>query len=225
MGGAAIEVLSTVPYFAGLDAATLASIAGAAVQRRHAADEVVFVEGESCTGLYVLQEGWLKSVKISAAGREQIVRFMGPGDTFNEITVLADSTNLVTVVALEPSTVWVIPRQVLLRLLEENLHLARVVTQSLARRVLYLTSLVEDLSLRTVEARLARFLLEQRHAGTLHRPRWATQAEMAARIGTVPDVLNRVLRKLAEEGLIRVERHQIEILDRPALEGKAMLEG
>jgi len=81
---------------------------------------------------------------------------------------------------------------------------------------------VEDLSLRTVEARLARFLLEQATGGVLRRQRWATQAEMAARLGTVPDELNRALRSLAEEGLIQVKRHQIQILDRQGLEAKVM---
>ena len=55
-------------------------------------------------------------------------------------------------------------------------ELARIITQNLARRVLHLISLVEDLSLRTVEARLARVLLEQSTEGVLHRRRWTTQA-------------------------------------------------
>jgi len=84
-------------------------------------------------------------------------------------------------------------------------------------------SKLEDLSLHTVEARLARLLLEQAGQGTVQRRRWATQTEMAARLGTVPDVLSRALRKLAADGLIRVARHQIEILDIAGLEEKAQL--
>ena len=220
----AISVLSIVPYFAELDAATLEAIARASVRRAYQVDQVIFLEGAPCAGLYVVQEGWLKSVKVSPAGREQVVRFVGPGETFNEVGVLVDAPNQVTVIALEPSTVWLIRRDALVHLLEADRRLARAVTQNLARRVLHLMSLVEDLSLRTVESRLARFLLEQAGKGAIQRHRWATQAEMAARVGTVPDVLNRALRKLADEGLIRVERHQIQILDRKALEAKFMLE-
>ena len=73
--------------------------------------------------------------------------------------------------------------------------------------------MVEDLSLRSVEARLARLILEQAEGEAVQRQRWATQAEMAARLGTVPDVVNRTLRKLAAAGLIHVERQQIRILD------------
>ena len=88
---------------------------------------------------------------------------------------------------------------------------------------MHLIRMVEDLSLRTVEARLARFLLEQAEGEAVRRRRWATQAEMAARLGTVPDVVNRALRKLSEAGLIHVERHQIQILDQDGLKRTAQV--
>ena len=75
--------------------------------------------------------------------------------------------------------------------------------------------------LRSVEARLARLLLEQAEGESVQRRRWATQSEMASRLGTVPDVVNRALRKLAEQGLIHVERHQIQILDQEGLQAVA----
>ncbi|HSJ57623.1 MAG TPA: Crp/Fnr family transcriptional regulator [Anaerolineae bacterium] len=219
-----VRALAAVPYLAELDVATLEAVARAAIWRTYQAGEMVFLEGEPCAGLYVVQEGWLKSVKTSSAGREQVVRVVGPGEAFNEVGVLADASNHATVIALEPCGLWIIRREALLALLEADRHLARVITQNMARRVLHLMALVEDLSLRTVEARLARLLLEEAQEATLHRRPWATQAEMAARLGTVPDVLNRALRKLSDEGLIHVERHQIQVVDQEGLETKAMLE-
>jgi CRP/FNR family transcriptional regulator len=135
--------------------------------------------------------------------------------------VLVDAPNPATVIALEPATVWNIPRATLLQLLDDHPSLARVVIQNLAERILHLIGLIEDLSLRTVEARLARFLLDQATADVIRRRRWTTQAELAARLGTVPDVLNRVLRSFVEAGLIQVERQQIRILDREALQARA----
>jgi DNA-binding GntR family transcriptional regulator len=58
---------------------------------------------------------------------------------------------------------------------------------------------------------------------TLERQAWLTQAELAARLGTVPDVLSRALRILADAGLIRFDRRQISILDRPGLLQRAQL--
>jgi len=221
----AIEALTAVSYFSGLDRPVLQSIVQTAVRQDHDAGQVVFLEGEACAGLYLVQNGWLKIAKLSPEGREQILRVVGPGEVCNEIGVFAGQPCPATGIALDEATVWIIEPETIHRLLDQVPGLAHAVTQSLAGRVLHLLGLVEDLSLRTVEARLARLLLERATAGTLQRHRWATQAEMAARLGTVPDVLSRVLCKLAEEGLVQVSRHQIQILDRPGLTVKAQREG
>jgi len=215
------SALSTVPYFSGLDERVLESISAVTVRHHYEGGEIVFLEGEPCQGLYIVQEGWLKSVITSAGGREQIIRLVGPGQAFNEIGVLLrENRNLVTVQATEPSAVWVIHRQALLKLMDETPILCRIITQRLADRVVNLMKLVEDLSLRTVEGRLARLLIDQ-SIGEGMRRHWATQAEMASRLGTVPDVINRALHKLEAEGLIRIVRHQIEIVDHMRLEQRA----
>ena len=219
-----VEILATVPHFSGLDDATLRAVAQAAIRQGYANDQVVFVEGEPSDGLFIVETGWFKVSKMSADGREQVLHFLGPGETFSALSVFTEMPNPATVVALEESVVWLVHREAMLRLLDTHPKLARVMVQKLATRVQHLISLVEDLSLRTVEARLARLLLEQGGRGTVQRRRWATQTELAARLGTVPDVLSRALRKLAAEGLIRVARHQIEILDIKGLEKRAMLE-
>jgi CRP-like cAMP-binding protein len=219
----AMHLLSAVPYFAALDESLLRALAQAALERRYASGQIVFLEGEPCAGLYVVQEGWLKSFKLSLDGREQVIRFVGPGEAFNEVGVLAGTANQVSVAALEPATVWIVQRDVLLQGMDRHPSLSRAVAQSLAQRVLHLLALVEDLSLRTVEARLARLLLEQAQEGVLSRQQWTTQAQMAARLGTVLDVVNRALQKLANDGLIRVSRHQIVILDQEGLQEVAGL--
>jgi CRP/FNR family transcriptional regulator len=220
----AMQVLSAVPYFSELDEVVLRALTRASIERRYASDEIVFLEGEPCAGLYVVQEGWLKSYKLSLDGREQVIRFVGPGEAFNEVGVLAGTTNQVSVAVLEPATVWIVQRDVLLGLMDRYPPLSQGIAQSLARRVLYLLTLVEDLSLRTVEARLARLLLEQAKGGVLQRQHWTTQAQMAARLGTVLDVVNRALHKLADQGLIRVARRQIVILDQEGLQEVAGLD-
>ncbi|MBZ0300518.1 MAG: Crp/Fnr family transcriptional regulator [Anaerolineae bacterium] len=217
----AIQALTAVPYFAGVDSALVAMIAGQTIRQEYDTGQVVFLEGEQEVALYVVQQGWLKAVKMSPDGREQVLHFIGPGEVFNAIGVFVESTNPATVIALEPATLWLIPQAIMLKLLDDYPELARVVIQRLASRVQQLIAMVEDLSLRTIEARLARYLIEQSTAEQLQRPRWATQTELANRLGTVPDVLNRALRSLAKDQLIRVERHQIQILNYNGLESKA----
>lgn len=211
------SILQAVSYFAELDDSALASVERAAIRRAYDPEQVILIEGEPCAGLYIVESGWLKAVKIGLEGREQVLQTLGPGDVFNAISVFTDAPNQATVAALEASVVWMVQRDTLLKLLDEQPALARQVVKDLAGRVMHLVRMVEDLSLRSVEARLARLLLEQADGEAVQRRRWATQAEMSSRLGTVPDVLNRALRKLAEKEMIRVERHRIQILDKDGL--------
>ncbi len=215
------QILKKVSYFSALDEAALHLVSQETIRRVYGPEQVVLIEGEPCIGLHIIESGWVKAMKIGYDGREQVLQTLGPGETFNAMSVFTGAPNQATVTALEESTLWLVTRQAMLRLLDENPHLATLIVQDLAGRVQHLIRLVEDLSLRSVEARLARLLLERADGEALKRRRWATQAEMAARLGTVPDVLNRALRKLGEEGLIQVARHQIQILDREGLETKA----
>ena len=88
-----IEQLRKVVFLTGLDDSVLAALARDALWRDYAAGEVVFLEGETSPGLYVLQRGWLKVLKTSPEGREQVLRFIGPGETFNEAGVFARRPN------------------------------------------------------------------------------------------------------------------------------------
>jgi len=222
-----IKILTRVPYFGGLDPEILTAIAQVAEHRAYDRDQVVFMEGDPGAGLYIVEHGWFKVVKISLDGREQAIHFLGPGEAFNAMSVFTETPNPATVIALEPSTALLVRRDAMIRLLDAHPRLARIMIQKLAARVQHLITLVEDLSLRTVEARMARMLLARGRQGedqTVSRRRWATQNEMAARLGTVPDVVSRTLRKLASEGMIEVSRHQIKILDIEGLERVAKLE-
>ncbi len=192
-------------------------VAQSAIRRTYDAGQVILIEGEVCSELFIIESGWLKAVKIGLDGREQVLQMLRAGEVFNAISVFTDAPNQASVSALETSVVWIIQRDILLKLMDEYPALARQVVKDLAGRVMHLVRLVEDLSLRSVEARLARLLLEHAQGESVQRRRWATQAEMASRLGTVPDVVNRALRRLSEGGLIHVERHQIQILDKEGL--------
>jgi CRP/FNR family cyclic AMP-dependent transcriptional regulator len=219
-----VEVLSSVPIFAELNEQVLEMIKRAAALQHFQAGKMVFMQGGPCAGLYIVQEGWLKGIIISPVGREQIIRLLRPGDVFNEIGLLTDGRNMVTVQALEDSRLWFIEKETMLKLMDEQPSLCRVITHNLAERVLQLMKLVEDLSLRTVKSRMARLLLENAAEGVINRRRWMTQTEMAARLGTVLDVANRTVNSLETEELISVRRDEIQILDRKRLEELARLE-
>ena len=217
-----VKILQSLPSYAVSDSVLLDSLAKIAIRRMYDPGQFVFLEGDQKNGYYLQQEGWLKVSKISALGREQILQFLGPGRTFNQAALISGGNNQFTVEILEPSTLWVFPREDMQRLMDLYPALVQILAEELAENTTHLVNLIQNLALQTVEARLAGIFLEHSSGDTLNRKRWATQAKMAARLGTVPDVLNRALGKLADEGLIEIQRHQVQILDREGLQRKAL---
>lgn len=219
----ALGLFRGAPLFAGLDPPIIQALARVAARATYGAQAVVFLMGERDDALYIVESGWLKAVKSAATGREQTIATFGPGAALNDVSVLAGAPTQATVIALEPAALWRIPGAQLLALTGQHPTLARALIGSLAARVIHLATLVEDLALRPVEARLARLILTQANGDAIERRSWATQAELAAQVGTVPDVLHRALRALADAGLIAVGRRTIRILDRAGLEERAQI--
>jgi CRP/FNR family cyclic AMP-dependent transcriptional regulator len=93
------------------------------------------------------------------------------------------------------------------------------VARQLAAEVRRLSAMAKELALHPVSSRLARFLLS--NAEEDYPRRLWTQDAIAANIGTVRDVVGRLLRAFAEEGLIRRERGRMVVVDRAGLERKA----
>ncbi len=216
--------LQQTPFFQGMDLPVLRQLAGHARWQAYTSGALIFLEGDDALGFYLVEHGWIKVVKMSTEGREQILYFWGPGDLFGGMTVFVNQPAPATAIALEPSGLWLLPRQPIQQLLVDEPTLALRIIEFMAHRLSDMITLVADLSLRSVTARLASQLLANANGDVVERQRWATQAEMAARLGAAPDVINRGLRTLVEEGIIELSRSQIRILDRDGLEGKALAE-
>ncbi|MEW6285639.1 MAG: Crp/Fnr family transcriptional regulator [Chloroflexota bacterium] len=210
-------LLARIRHFDELPLEVQERIAASASPRHFAAGQVIYVEGEPAESVYILESGWVKATRMSRDGREQAMMFLRPVEVFGDIAVFTGTTYPGTVVALEDVDVWVIPAQAILELIPRHPELAMAVIRHLGERVLHYIHLAEDLSLRSVESRLAHTLLQnaELRGGQLIVPRreWTTFDEMAVRLGTVRDVLSRALHTLEKEGLLKVERREIILLD------------
>lgn len=217
--------LHTFEFLRGLDNSTLAALAESATWKVFSPNTVVFWEGDVESNLFFLQYGSLKVLKASPDGREQVLRFIQAGEIFNEVGVLAKKPNPATALALEESGIWLIPRHALEELVLAHPHVAMQIIENMADKIINLVTLAADLSLKTVEVRFAELLLEQAEGDVIERRRWTNQTELAARLGTVPDVLSRVIRDLTRAGLIEMDKQHIRILDRAGLAERAMIQG
>lgn len=220
-------LLARIRHFDGIPPEVQERIAASASPRHFAAGQVIYIEGEPAEAFYLLERGWVKATRMSRDGREQAMLFLESGEIFGDIAVFSSTTYPGTVVALEDVDVWTIPADKFLELTNQYPALAMAVIRHLSDRVLHYISLVEDLSLRNVEARLANTLLQHAEAreGQLIVPRrdWTTFDAMAVRLGTVRDVLSRGLKTLEADGLLRVEKQAIVLLDPKGLAERGKL--
>jgi CRP/FNR family cyclic AMP-dependent transcriptional regulator len=215
-----LQALRQITLLATLSEATLQRIARVAVQRSYGSGEVIILEGEPCRAAYFISAGQACAFRNSPSGREQVLMQLGPGQAFNLVPLFqAQGLNHASVQAITPVTLDSISRDDLQRLVRESPELALALLHDLAERLDHLTNLVESLSLRTVRGRLARFLLDHAEGSAVSR-HW-TQDEMAARLGTVRDMVGRNLRAFADARLIRMQRNHIMLLDREGLESEA----
>lgn len=206
------KTISAESLFSTLSPATIHQLAQSGIWRTYNANEIVFSEGDQSSMMYYIQSGWIKAVKTGISGREQVLHYLGPGEMFNEIGLLAAMPSPATAIALEPVGMWGLGRDRIQHLIRQQPDFADHLIKQLAHRVLHLASLIGEISLKSVNARLAGLLLAGAKNNALQRPRWYTQTELAARLGTVPDVIQRSLRRLEKEGLITVSRDEIKIL-------------
>lgn len=197
----------------------IAEVLNAGTGKRFKRGEMIQWVGESGERMYFVLSGSVELFRMSPGGREQIIRRLGAGELFNLATaLLPDGRNPVSVRALTDCEINSLSQDDLHRLMKKHPELSTRIAAYLAERLMNMTVLIEQLSLHPVRQRLAAFLMEQSESP--QNLNW-TQEEMARRLGTVREVISRTLREFVNEGLIRMNRNQIELLDKDLIQKTA----
>lgn len=217
-----LSMLQQIPYFAHVAEPALRELAQQAVHCTFTANEMIFLEGAAPAGLWIVENGRVKAYKLSPDGQEYILRFFGPGDTFNDLAALDNAPNAASATAVTDVSAWVIPTAVFTQALQTDHGLTLAVLHGLVGRTRHLVGQLEDLALRSVTARLARFLLEQVEDPALAHPA-VTRALIANHLATTPESISRSLRVLEKAGAIRFDRHRIIIAQPDILRQQALL--
>ena len=207
------DFLYFIPLFSALGPEEIKRVAKETSERSFAKGEVLFLEGEPCRGLYVVKSGRIRIFKSSPEGREQVLLIAKQGDSFNDVPVFDGGPNPASASTLAPSIVYIIPRETLLSLVVDC-PVAQSIIELFAARLRHLTTVVEDLSFRSVVSRLAKMLLDLAVAEGGQSPiARLTQDEMAAIVGSVRDVVGRALRALEKANAIKIEGQLIVVID------------
>ncbi|MCL2149918.1 MAG: Crp/Fnr family transcriptional regulator [Dehalococcoidia bacterium] len=204
-----IDFLGTTPLLAGVDRAAITEISQHVFEKRLRRGERIRNETGEAQAMYFVVEGVVKACKTSADGKEQIFSLMRPGDYFNEV-LLDSGPILASAEALGTTLLYGIKKAHLRTIMRQHSQVAGNMIGMLSGRVRQLTALVEDLSFRSVAARVAKLLLENDRVTDKAR---LTQRDMAAIAGTVREVVSRTLGALEDRGFIEMYKRQIAIIN------------
>lgn len=205
-----LKTLRKNPYFDELPDAVLKDLATHTQLREYERGDVLFWEGDPCAGLHILEKGSVKLYRISPQGRQYIIAVLMEGATCNEVPAFDGGTNPVNVEALETVRVWVVDAHVLRELVKANPEFALKILSKFGQNLRNLVGKVSEMAFYQVTHRLARLITELPADQT--RPHW-TQEQLAARLGTVREVVARSLKELERSGAIRIEDRRIRITD------------
>lgn len=218
------DMLREVAYFRDIPAEGMAELKRAVREQPFSAGETILVEGEKSRGLYVVLRGRVKVFKLSADGREQVLRILGPGRSFNDVAAIDGGPNPGHVAGLADGAVCLVPVALLQRVMARYPQVCAAAVQVLAARLRAMTVLVEDLALRGVLPRVARLLLEcsRGEAGLVEGGEGLchpiTQQQIAEMTGSVREVVQRSLKTLERDGAIELARARVTIRDPAVLE-------
>jgi len=214
-----LAALRRVAYFRSVPAAELARLARRCRPRSLKRGERAFEAGDACRGLLVVADGAVEMRQVSPRGREQVLHAEGAGATLGEAPLFDGQGYIASAVAVEPTRLVLVPREAVLDLCRRHPAVALSMLEAMARRVRRFAGLVEDLAFRQVTERLARHIEAAVVAAGSPRTPGAvvdlglTQEQLAARLGTVRELVSRALAQLERAGAIKRSRSGIVIRD------------
>ena len=217
--------LNNIPLFKGLSPAEQADIRKCLRERKFEKGEVLFLEGKACERIFIILEGRVKLYRMASSGKEQVLETLSAGDTCACNPGSCAWSCSSTAQAMSATTVWFLPREQYVRLVERHAKLANGLNQLLATRLKKFSSLIEEVSLKDVRKRLIKFLLDMQTSSPVSLngsestiQLLFTREEVAQRIGTSRETVARYLYELKRKKLIDIHSRSIVIKDRPNLE-------
>jgi CRP/FNR family transcriptional regulator len=187
------------------------------------AGTVIFAEGDLCRELLIIEEGEVKLVKSAANGRQQLLSIERQGSSLAEVAVFDGGRYPATAEAISPTTLLRLSADKFLRICVNNPEMALKLFKVLAHRLRHLVSLVEELSFATVRGRLIAHLVRLAREGGVPTPQGIcfqlseNNEQLAARLGTVRELISRNLGRLHGEKLIEMNKRTVTVPNLTAL--------
>ena len=213
------EFLSYVPIFSDLPVETLKMIENIGTKKLYKKNDVVLMEEEAGTALFVIIKGKVKVARSSTDGREVILTILSESDFFGEMAILDGLTRSATVTAIEESELFLIQRNDFLNLLREFPEISISLLQELTKRLRAADAKIKALSLKDSEGKVATVILQLaddvgkiKH-GKVEIEKLPLQQDLANMAGTSRETISRTLHSFAKKGLIELDGSKLSIMD------------
>ena len=214
--GERTQTLKAVPFFTQLSDRELDVVRAVSVEKSYPRSAVVLTEGEMGDSLYMIQTGKVKVFIGDEDGREIILKILGPGDFFGEMSMIDKQPRSASVTTLEASTFHILSHAAFEKCTEQAPRIANMVMRVLATRVREADRKIGTLALMDVYGRVASTLLELAvyNNGKLMVGEKLSQQDLANMVGASREMVNRILKDLSDRGFITVESKSITIINR-----------
>lgn len=218
------RLLKRSALFAGLNEKDLGKVIAIASLRQVRKGEILFSDCEQPNGFYVVLSGKVKLFKVSPEGKEQIILVVSAPDTFAEASLFLQGSYPLFAETLSDCRLLFFPKRDFLRLIKKNVQLSTNMIVTLSHYVKRFSSLIEDLSLKEISARIAKYLLdlwiEQSKEGRTAKEVELdlNRSQLALRLGTIRETISRTLAKMKAKGIIDIKKNRIVIQNRETLE-------
>jgi len=213
-----------LPLFSGLKEEDLKRIRAIALPKHVAKKGILFSEGEEARGFYVILTGRVKLFKISPGGKELILHVVSAPDAFAEASLFLEGKYPAFAQALSDSQLLFFPGREFIQLIERNPRLSINMIVSLSTFLKRLAVLIEELSLKEVSSRIAKYVMDLSTRGAKDGKSLReveldlSKTQLAMKLGTISETLSRTLSKMKAKRMIDVQKNKIVILNREALE-------
>jgi CRP-like cAMP-binding protein len=187
--------------------------------------EPIFEEGESVNGIFCVKDGVCKLSKLSANGKDQIVKLVKPGELLGQRSLISDELANLSAVALEDMEVCFIPKKEILDFFNENNQFSMNVMKTICSDLKDADDHMVSMAQKSVKERLAETLIYlednfgKNDDGTLKIQ--LSREELAGMIGTATESCIRLLSELNKNGFIDLIGKKIAIIDRNKLKRMA----
>ena len=223
------RLLRKIPLFAGFGPSEFESIEKCLVRRRYPGGQALFHMGDEGSSLHIIESGRVKVTIPSSSGEELILAIFGAGDLLGELSLFDGKPRSATVQALEDTETLCLHREDLLALMRNRFDVVEKILEVLARRIRDTGMLLAESHFLDITSRLAKKILDLgdtfgvREGGQVRIGVKITQKDLASMIGATRESINKQLKTLRDQDLIRIIGGTIEILNRERLAQKARM--